>query len=118
MSAEASRTYSDKCRVLTAGLVEFVHQAGALGHVAADGFLGLPDSLVERRDLDAVLGPAEDHFLAILDRKLLPHLGRQNYAPHARYLATDEIPHTLFSIVVPYKMSNDIVEGLCQGIDD
>src|SRR6266851_10138 len=45
MSAEASRTYSVKGRILPASLMQFIDQADTLGDVSADHFLRLTDGL-------------------------------------------------------------------------
>ena len=66
-SAESSRTYTGKGRILPTGVVEFVHQADAIGHVAADHRLRLPDRLAGRRlgkalaegEIGAPLAPAD-----------------------------------------------------------
>src|SRR4051794_9061599 len=76
ISAEASSTYLGKGRVLVSGLAQGVNEADALGYVTPGQFLGLPDRFIERRDLNAVLRPAENDFLAVFDVKCLSHLGR------------------------------------------
>src|SRR5947208_2667401 len=93
ISADASRTYLLKGSILPAILAQFLHQVAAFGDIAADQFLGLPDGLVEPRNLDAVLGPAEQDLPAVLDAKLLAQLGRQNDAARLGYLSPDYMIH-------------------------
>src|SRR5947209_8537421 len=69
ISAEASSTYSDKGLILLAILMEFIDQADIPGDVATDDLLCLAYRLIERRDLDAIGRPAENHFFAIVDAK-------------------------------------------------
>src|SRR5262245_55335380 len=64
IKAEASSTCSAKGRILAPRFAQGIDQADAFRHVAAGHFLRLPDRLVERAHLDAVLRPAEDHLLA------------------------------------------------------
>src|SRR4051812_5363576 len=81
ISAEASSTTSGKGGILPAGFPQLVHQADALGDIAPGYLLGLPDGLVQCRDLDAVLRPAENAPHAIFDAEVPSQFSRQDNAP-------------------------------------